>query len=212
MKNTWSPTLGEEIANSISHGLGAAAVLFFIPYMIVWAIPSEDAALITGVSIFAACAFVLYLTSTLYHALPTGCAKNVFRVLDHSAIYLLIAGTYTPFMIGTLKGGWGWSLFGVIWTLAIVGVVLKACVFSTPAWLSTSLYVVMGWLALVGGEPVFSKLPTAAVIWLIIGGLTYTLGVIFFAVDEKYRYAHFVWHLFVKVGTACHIAAVSSLN
>jgi len=150
---------------------------------------------------------ILYLASTLYHALPRSKAKRVFRIIDHSAIFLLIAGTYTPFTLGVLRGVWGWTLFGVVWGLAILGVTLKALSGIRNPRLSTALYVGMGWCALIAIRPLWVLVPVAGWLWLIAGGLAYTAGIAFYAAD-RLRYAHFVWHMFVLMGTACHFFAV----
>ena len=151
---------------------------------------------------------LLYLTSTLYHALTPGRAKQVFQVLDHGAIYLLIAGTYTPFTLGVLRGPWGWTLFGLIWGLALVGIILKAMGGIRFPRLSIGLYLGMGWLAVVAAQPLWMRLPGWGLFWLAAGGLAYTAGVGFYAAS-RLRYRHFVWHLFVLAGTACHVVAVS---
>lgn len=165
------------------------------------------AAAIVGTGIFAATVALLYLTSTLYHALPPGRAKRVFRILDHGAIYLLIAGTYTPFTLGVLRGPWGWTLLGLIWALALAGIVLKSVGGVRLPRLSTSLYLAMGWLVLVAAKPLWQAMPASGLFWLIAGGVAYTAGVAFY-VARRLRYAHFVWHLFVLAGTACHFVAV----
>ncbi len=197
----------EEIANSISHGVGFLATLAAAPILIVAAVGRGDAAGIVGASIFAASLVMLYFTSTLYHALPRTRAKRVFRILDHGAIYLLIAGTYTPFTLGVLKGGWGWTLFGIVWGFAVMGVVFKATAgFRFPLF-STLVYLGMGWLVIVAIHPLWQRLPFWGLFWLVAGGLAYTLGIPFFAA-KKLRYSHFVWHLFVILGTVCHFIAV----
>jgi hemolysin III len=160
-----------------------------------------------GASVFAATVVLLYLASTLYHALPRNKAKQVFRVIDHSAIYLLIAGTYTPFTLGVLRGTWGWVLFGVVWSLAVLGLTLKAVGGIRYPRLSTTLYISMGWLALIAIRPLWLHLPVAGWFWLIAGGLAYTSGIAFYAA-ERLRYGHLVWHVFVLIGTACHFVAV----
>jgi hemolysin III len=200
-------TLGEEIANSISHGVGALAAIAITPILILKAIP-KGAAAITGVSIFSATMIILYLASTLYHAFPQSKTKRVFQIFDHSAIFLLIAGTYTPFTLIVLSGTWGWTLFGIIWALAIGGVVLKSVRNVKTSKLSTMLYVGMGWLALLAIKPLYDHMPAWGLFWLLAGGLTYSAGVFFFAYDHSYKYNHFVWHLFVLGGTACHVIAV----
>jgi hemolysin III len=160
-----------------------------------------------GACVFAGTVVLLYSASTLYHALPRNRAKRVFRVLDHSAIFLLIAGTYTPFTLGILHGAWGWTLFGLVWTLAALGVTLKAVGGIRYPRLSTVLYVGMGWLALIAIRPLWLRVPLAGWLWLIAGGLAYTAGIAFYAAD-RVRYGHFVWHIFVLMGTVCHFFAV----
>lgn len=199
---------GEEIANSISHGIGLVAALAGIPFLILHAARHGDAGFLVGASVFSATILLLYLASTLYHALPAGRAKRVFRVIEHSAIFLLIAGTYTPFTLGVLRGAWGWSLFGVVWGLAVAGVALKAFEKTSHPILSTSLYLLMGWVVVVAVDPLMARLPTAGLLWLVAGGLSYTAGVAFFATDSRLLYGHLIWHLFVMAGTTCHYFAV----
>lgn len=198
----------EEIANSVSHGLGLAAALVATPFLIEHAVRRGDAGFVVGTSIFAATMLLLYLASTLYHALPIGSAKRVFRVIEHSAIFLLIAGTYTPFTLGVLRGAWGWTLLALVWSLAVAGVTLKALNRLTHPILTTSLYLLMGWLVVIAAHPLTERVPAPGLLWLVAGGLAYTIGVVFFAFDSRLRYGHFVWHLFVMAGTACHYFAV----
>lgn len=199
-------TLGEEIANSISHGVGFLAAVAVTPVLIVKALPA-GASSIVGASIFGATMMVLYLASTLYHAFPQSRTKRVFKIFDHGAIFLLIAGTYTPFTLGVLQGTWGWTLFGIVWSLAILGVVLKSTAGAGSGKLSTALYLAMGWLAVLAVKPLWLNMPAWGLIWLLAGGVMYSAGVLFFMAD-KIRYTHFVWHLFVLAGTACHVIAV----
>lgn len=200
-------TLGEEIANSISHGAALLAALVAAPILIV-AATHLHAANIVGASVFAATMIILYLASTLYHALPAGRAKRVFCKLDHGAIYLFIAGSYTPFALGALGGPWGWTLFGLVWGLAALGIVLKAFDRLSHPWLSTGLYLAMGWLVLIAAVPLFEHVPVTGLALLVAGGLAYTVGVIFFVLDSRLRYAHAVWHGFVATGTGFHFFAV----
>jgi hemolysin III len=197
----------EEIANSISHGLGFVLAAAGAPILVVAATRRGTLGDLVAVSVFAAAMVLMYLSSTLYHALPQGRAKRVFHVLDHAAIYLLIAGTYTPFTLGVLKGGWGWTLFGLVWGLAALGVLMKA--FAGIRWhgVSTAVYVGMGWLVLIAAKPLWDSLPAAGLAWLLAGGLAYTVGVYFY-LSERMRFGHLVWHLFVVAGTACHFVAV----
>jgi hemolysin III len=200
-------TPGEELANSLSHGIGCVFALALAPVLVVRAIP-HGAAAVVGASVFAATLVLLYLSSSLYHALRPSRAKRVFRVIDHAAIYLLIAGTYTPFTLGVLRGPWGWSLFGVIWALAVAGIVLKSTVGMRLPRLSTAVYVAMGWLVVIAVRPLWLHMPAWGLIWLLAGGLAYTAGVGFYAAP-RLRYAHFLWHLAVLAGTACHVVAVT---
>lgn len=198
----------EEIANSLSHGVAFLAAVAALPVLVVNAAGDGGPAALVGASVFGAAMVLLYLVSTLYHALPAGAVKRVFLLLDHGAIYLLIAGTYTPFALGVLRGPWGWSLFGVIWGLAFLGIVFKGIFGARYPALSTALYLLMGWLALIAAKALLNQVPPAGLLWLLAGGIAYTLGVIFFVLDERARFAHFIWHLFVITGTACHFAAV----
>jgi hemolysin III len=199
---------GEEIANSISHGIGLIAALVATPFLVVDAIRRGDAAYIVGVSIFAAAMLLLYLASTLYHALPAGKAKQVFRIIEHSAIFLLIAGTYTPFTLGVLRGAWGWTLLGLVWGLALTGVALKAFERISHPVISTGLYLFMGWLIVIAADPMYERVPLSGLLWLVAGGVAYSAGVAFFVADSRLRYGHFIWHLFVMTGTTCHYFAV----
>jgi hemolysin III len=199
---------GEEIVNSISHGIGLVAALVATPFLIMHAIRRGDTGFIVGASIFAATMVLLYLTSTLYHALPPGKAKRVFHVIEHSAIFFLIAGTYTPFTLGVLRGAWGWTLLGLVWGLAVAGVVLKAFNRLFHPIYSTGLYLLMGWLILIAINPLYTRVPASGLLWIVAGGVAYTTGVAFFAADSRLQYGHFIWHLFVMAGTVCHFFAV----
>jgi hemolysin III len=200
-------TLGEEIANSVSHGAALLAAILAVP-MLFDATRHLGAANVVGAAVFAATMVLLYLTSTLYHALPPGRAKRVFMKLDHGAIYLFIAGSYTPFALGVLGGPWGWTLFGLVWSIAAVGVTLKAFDRLSHPWLSTGLYLAMGWLALIATAPLLERVPSPGLGLLLAGGLAYTVGVVFFMLDSRVRYAHTVWHGFVATGTGFHFFAV----
>lgn len=200
-------SLGEEIANSVSHGVALLAAIVAVPFLLDSA-RHLGAASLVGAAVFAATMVLLYLTSTLYHALPAGRAKRVFLKLDHGAIYLFIAGSYTPFALGALGGPWGWTLFGLVWSLAALGVALKAFDRLSHPWLSTGLYLVMGWLVLIAAAPLTERVPEPGLSLLVAGGLAYTAGVVFFLLDSRLRYAHAVWHGFVVAGTGCHFFAV----
>ena len=199
-------TPGEEIANAISHGVGFLGAVAVTPILIVKAYP-DGASSVVGASIFGATMMMLYLVSTLYHAFPQSRTKQLFQIFDHGAIFLLIAGTYTPFTLGLLRGPWGWTLFGIVWGLAIVGVTVKSIGGASSGKLSTGLYLAMGWLAVVAIKPLWLNMSGWGLFWLLAGGLMYSAGVLFF-VTERIRYSHFIWHLFVMAGTACHVVAV----
>ncbi len=191
----------------MSHGVGLAAAVAATPILIIEAVRRGGATGAIGASIFASTVALLYLTSVLYHALPQNRAKQVLQLLDHGAIFLLIAGTYTPFMLGVLRGAWGWSILGLVWSLALAGVILKAFSGLRHPRLSLGLYLGMGWLMLIAVKPLWLLMPAAGLLWLLAGGLFYTAGVGFYAA-HRLRYSHFVWHLFVLAGTACHFIAV----
>jgi len=198
---------GEEIANSISHGIGTIAAIVGAVILMVIVVRGGDVSRIVGTAVFASTMVLVYLTSTLYHSMTRDKAKRVFRVLDHSAIFLLIAGTYTPFTLGVLRGPWGWTLLAVVWGLAILGIVLTAISGLRYPTLSTVVYVAMGWLFVVGVKPLWANMDPWGMLWLLAGGVAYTGGVAFFAAD-RLRFGHLIWHLFVIAGTACHYIAV----
>lgn len=198
---------GEEVANSVSHGAGLAAVLVAGPLLIAHAARVGDAKFVVGVCIFVASAAFLYFSSCLYHALPQGRSKRVLQVIEHSAIFVLIAGTYTPFMLGVLHGPWGWTLVSLIWGIAIFGVLLKTLSRKAHATLSLALYLGMGWLLLVAVRPLWLHVPRPGIELIFAGGAAYTVGTVFFAA-ERLRYGHFIWHLFVLAGTTFHFLAV----
>ena len=199
-------SLGEEIANSVSHGVGFLAALAATPVLITHA-ARHGAAAVVGAAVFAVALLLQYSMSTMYHALARNRAKRVFRVLEHGAIYLLIAGTYTPFTLGVLRGPWGWTLLAIIWTLAIAGVALDSVSGLTHPILSTSVYVAMGWFIVIAARPLWLHVPWPGLALLAAGGVAYTAGVAFYAA-KRLRYGHFVWHLCVLAGTTCHTLAV----
>ena len=199
----------EEIANAITHGIGLLLSIAGFVVLLVLATLRGTAWHIVACSIYGATLICLYAASTLYHAVISRRVKRALRIFDHSAIYLLIAGTYTPFLLVSLRGPWGWSLFGVIWGLALAGVLFKFWFVERFAILSTAVYIAMGWLVVIAAKPVFTHLRLTAIIWLLAGGLAYTGGVIFFAA-KRIPYSHAIWHLFVLAGSICHYFAVLS--
>lgn len=207
MAHTREWSLGEEIAHALTHGVGLAASIAGLVVLVVVAAETRDPWRIVGCAIYGTTLILLYAASTLYHALSRTRARRVLRILDHSAIFLLIAGTYTPFTLVNLRGPWGWTLLGLVWGLAALGVTSKS-VFGTR-WpiISTTIYIVMGWTVLVAVEPLLANVPPAGIAWLVAGGVAYTAGVIFFA-WERLRYSHAIWHMFVMAGSVFHFVAV----
>lgn len=196
-----------EVANSITHGLGALlSVVALVLLVVPGALEGSAVRIVTG-AVFGTSLVLLYCMSTLYHALTNLRAKRVFQILDHSAIFVLIAGTYTPFCLVALRGAWGWSLFGVIWGLAALGITFKAVFGDRYEVLSTAVYLGMSWLIVVAALPLYRCLPAGGLAWLGAGGAFYTLGVGFFA-WRGLRFHHAVWHLFVLGGSLCHVIAV----
>jgi hemolysin III len=194
--------------NSISHLVGAVLALAGAGVLVVVASRGGDTRRIVSFSIYGATLFLLYLISTLYHGLPTGRAKHVFHVLDHQAIYLLIAGSYTPFTLVTLDGSVGWWLFGAIWGMAALGLVLDALPRRGARVVPLIIYFVMGWLIVLAINPLLAALPRTGFIWLLAGGLLYTSGIVFYALDRRYPWMHGVWHLFVLAGSISHYVAI----
>ena len=199
-------SLGEEIANSISHGFGLIAALAASPFLILVAANKGGGLPVVGASIFATSMVLLYLSSMMYHCLPKTRAKRVFLIFDHIAIFLLIAGTYTPFALGVLRGTLGWTLFGLIWGAALFGIITQLAPKLRHSKLSLALYLGMGWMIVLVIRPLYQHLPLNGLLWLVAGGLAYTVGVIFFVTDK--RYSHFIWHLFTIAGTTCHFFAI----
>jgi hemolysin III len=195
--------------NSITHIAGSVLAIIGTVVAIQSAVSrGRDGETIMAVAIYGAMMIVLYLSSTLYHSLR-GRAKTVFHVFDHCAIYLLIAGTYTPITLITLRGRWGWWLFGIVWTLAIAGVLKDTLLHGRYRPVSVVLYVLMGWLVVVAIQPLRAAMPSRGIVWLAAGGLAYTLGIVFFALSKHVVHAHGVWHLCVIGGSACHYVAVT---
>ena len=200
-------SLGEEIANSVTHGVGALASVAALPFLVVVALPGGVGSVVGNV-VFGVSLVLLYTASTMYHSLARNRAKRVFRILDHSAIYVLIAGTYTPFTLGVLRGAWGWVLFGLVWALGVTGIALTASLGVRFPRASTAVYIAMGWLIIVAVKPLLASLPPAGLAWLVAGGVAYTGGVAFYGWG-RLRYQHAVWHLFVLAGSVCHFVAVA---
>ena len=199
---------GEEVANSVSHGMGLLLAAAAVPFLVVSSVRNGHAINVAASTVFAVTMVLVYASSALYHAITHAGAKRLFRKLDQGAIFLFIAGSYTPFALGPLEGPWGWTLFGLVWGLAVVGATLKALDRMAHPFLSTGLYLGMGWLVVIAVKPLLLCVPTEGLILLAAGGFAYTVGVVFFTLDSRLRYGHFVWHLFVVAGTACHVFAV----
>jgi len=206
--NRQSPyTVAEEVANSLTHGLGAVLSAAGLTGLVVYAAMGADPWRIASVTVFGVTLLLTYVASTLYHAIPHPSAKDILRVLDHCAIFLLIAGTYTPFALVSMRGPWGWTLFTILWTCAIAGCIFK--LFFTGRWekLSTAMYVAMGWMAIIAIKPAIEMIPPGALGFVVLGGLLYTVGVAFY-VWERLPYNHAIWHVFVLGGSAAHFVAV----
>jgi hemolysin III len=200
-------TPGEEMANSLSSAIGLLAVIAGIPFLINAALERGSGWSLAGAIIFATTMVLLYLASTIYHAWPQNRLKKLFRLFDHSSIYLLIAGTYTPFALGALRGPWGWTLFVVVWSLALLGILFKIFGGFKYRKLSTWLYIALGWVGLFATRSFWLHVPTGGKLWILAGGLAYTVGIVFY-VTKRLRYHHLIWHLFVSAGTVCHFLAV----
>ena len=203
-------SVGEEIANSVSHGIALLAVIAAAGSLMA-SDHYKTTASFVGAMVFAGTMVCLYLSSTVYHALPSGRAKQILLKLDHGAIFLFIAGSYTPFALSARSEGVAWAWFGAVWLMAISGIALKVSNRLRQPWLSTMLYVLMGWGVLMAALPLVRHLPAASMTWLVAGGIAYTVGTLFFMLDARVRYAHAVWHGFVAAGTGCHYLAVRSL-
>jgi hemolysin III len=199
---------GEELANSLTHGLGAAFALIVGPVLVVVAVRTGDRWRVVAAVIYATTVLLLFTSSSIYHGLRSPKAKALFQRIDHASIYLLIAGTYTPFTLVTLRGPWGWSLFGVVWGLAVAGVTLKGTFGARLPMFSTAVYLGMGWLMVIAIRPLAMHVAPRGILWLVAGGLFYTMGVYFYARDEHRRFNHAVWHLFVLAGSISHFCAV----
>lgn len=200
-------THAEEIANGITHGFGMLLSIGGLAVLVGFASVHGNAWHVTACSIFGVTLILSYASSTLYHSIPLPGVKRILKVIDHAAIYLLIAGTYTPFTLISLRGPWGWSLFGTIWGMALLGIFLKATMLGKIAGISTAIYLAMGWIVVVAVKPMLGAVEPGGLVLLLLGGLAYSFGVIFYA-WEKLPYNHAIWHLFVLAGSACHFFAI----
>ena len=203
-------TIVEERINWMTHGIGTVLSIAGLVVLIVCAAIYGNAWHIVSFSIFGSALIILYTASMLYHSVTRPTAKRVFWILDHSAIFILIAGTYTPFMLVSLRGGWGWSIFGIIWACAILGIILKVFYIGRFEKISVAVYLIMGWLCVIAFKEIISNVSFLSIILLVIGGLSYTLGVIFFA-WQKLPYNHALWHLCVLGGSIFHYFAILSM-
>ncbi|HYL84473.1 MAG TPA: hemolysin III family protein [Candidatus Angelobacter sp.] len=198
---------GEELANAVTHGIGLVLSITGLVILIVLAAMRGSAWRIVSCAIYGGTLVCLYTASTLYHGIPSVRLKRALKIFDHCSIYLLIAGTYTPFLLVNLRGPWGWSLFGVVWGIALAGILFKFWFVDHFQILSTTVYLLMGWLAVIAVRPVLLLVPTTGLVWLAAGGLLYTVGVVFFA-WKRIPYNHVIWHVFVLGGSTCHYLAV----
>ena len=204
----WTQSVGEEVANGISHGIGLVGAIIGTPILVLAAFHHGDIPFLIGTIVFTTTMLLVYLASTLYHGWPETKTKSLLQVIDHAAIFLLIAGTYTPFALGPLHGAGGLTMLGIVWSLALFGVIMKATRgVLRHRRLAMTLYLGTGWMALAFMRPLALAIPLSALLWLIAGGLAYTAGTLFFA-NERVRYGHFIWHLFVLAGSSCHFVAV----
>jgi len=207
MKKRRELTKAEEITNAIIHGIGLGLAIAALIILIILATIYGDPWYIVGFSIYGSTLVILYLASTLYHSFPRGKSKEILRIVDHSSIFLLIAGTYTPIILTSLRGTLGWTIFAIVWGIAFAGIILKFIWINKFKILSTILYLLMGWLVIIAIKPLIAALNDISLIFLIMGGLFYTIGVIFFA-WRSLKYSHAIWHLFVLAGSICHFFTI----
>jgi hemolysin III len=207
MANIHSYTRKEEVVNAITHGLGAALSIAGLVLLIVFASLKGNAWHVVSFTIYGSTMVILYLSSTLVHSFPDGKVKDILDIFDHSSIYLFIAGTYTPYLLTVVKGSLGWTLFGIVWGIAIAGVIFKAYFVKRFLFLSTFIYILMGWLIIFAWKPLVVALPYNGLVLLVIGGVLYTIGTIFY-VWRGFPYHHAVWHLFVIAGSICHYFSI----
>lgn len=203
MKNIENFSRGEEITNAILHGIGAGLAIAALVILIVFASIRGDARYVVSYTIYGSTLVLLYMASTLYHSFPRGRTKDLFEIFDHSAIYLLIAGSYTPLALVALKGPLGWTIFGIVWGLSVVGIVFKVFWVKKFVILSTILYIAMGWLIIIAIKPMMNVLNTTSLVFLVVGGVLYTAGTVFY-IWRGMKYHHAIWHLFVLGGSICH--------
>jgi hemolysin III len=200
-------TLGEEIAHGITHGIGTGLSIAGLTLLLVLSILHGDVYQVVSFSVYGATLIILYLASTLYHSFQQPAVKRVFKVIDHASIFLLIAGTYTPFLLVAIRGAWGWTLLVIVWGLAILGVSLKALFIHRFQKLSVLAYILMGWLSVVAIKELLDNIPLGGLILVAVGGIVYTVGIIFYAL-KRIRFSHAIWHVFVLGGSVCHYFAV----
>lgn len=207
MNNVEDFSKGEEITNAILHGIGAGLAIAALVVLVVFASIRGNVWHIVSFSVYGATLVILYMSSTLYHSFRQGKAKDVFEIFDHSSIYLLIAGSYTPLALVALRGPLGWTIFGIVWGISVVGIVFKAFWVKKFVILSTVLYLTMGWLIIIAIKPLMSFMTNAGIVFLVLGGVLYSLGTIFY-VWRKIKYHHAIWHLFVLGGSICHFFTI----
>lgn len=200
-------TKGEEIANAITHGVGALLAIAALVLLVVFSSKYGNVWYIVSYSIYGTMLVILYIASTLYHSLPGRNIKHLFQIFDHSSIYLLIAGTYTPYILTKLRNPLGWTIFGIVWGLAVIGIIMKTFWVTKYVGLSTIIYVIMGWLIIIDFKPLMHAMPHAGLILLIVGGILYTVGAVLFMFDNI-PYNHAIWHIFVLAGSTCHFFSI----
>jgi hemolysin III len=200
-------TFGEELANSITHGIGTTLSIAGLVVLVVLAVLHGDVWHIVSFSIYGSTLILLYLASTLYHSFKNEKVKHILKIVDHASIYILIAGTYTPFMLVSIRGPWGWSIFGLIWGLALTGIIFKAFFIGKFKKVSVFVYVLMGWLCVIALKEMLTNIPTGGLLWLLAGGIFYSSGVIFYLM-HKIPYHHAIWHIFVLAGSICHYFSI----
>lgn len=203
-------SIKEEIANSLTHGTGAGLSIAGIISLVLQPGITDDFWRLAAFSIYGSALVLLYLSSTLYHSIQKPRLKYIFRVIDHASIYLLIAGTYTPFLLVSMRTAWGWTLFTLIWIIAILGISLTTIFIRRFRKLSVASYIIMGWLAVLTLHELLSSIPSSAIVWLAVGGIVYTLGIVFY-LWHKLPYHHAIWHVFVLAGSACHYLAIRAI-